>query len=120
MERDDSKRLNEVGKILTGLLVVLVLALPIFNLASQYFIHDRSREYIALDYGQNILNSVEENAIIFTNGDNDTFPVWYAQAVFDPAATEYIPPTKINYKDISGKMYQQTTDPPEKTEVLIK
>ena len=107
------------GKILTGILIVLVLALPIFNLASQYFIHDRSREYIALDYGQNILNSVEENAIIFTNGDNDTFPVWYAQAVFDPAASEYIPPTKINYKDIDGKMYQQTTVTPKKNEVLI-
>ncbi len=107
------------GKILTGLLIVLVLALPVINLASQYFIHDRSREYIALDYGQNILNSVEEDAIIFTNGDNDTFPVWYAQAVFDPAAKEYIPPTKINYKDINGKMYQQTTVTPKKNEVLI-
>ncbi len=107
------------GKILSGLLIVIVLALPCINLASQYFIHDRSREYIALDYGQNILNSVEENAIIFTNGDNDTFPVWYAQAVFDPAAKEYIPPTKINNKDIYGKMYQQTSIPTEITEVLI-
>ncbi|MDP8204633.1 MAG: hypothetical protein P9L95_08900, partial [Candidatus Tenebribacter mawsonii] len=107
------------GKILTGLLIVIVLALPAINLASQYFIHDRSREYIALDYGQNILNSVEENAIIFTNGDNDTFPVWYAQAVFDPAAIEYIPPTKINNKDIYGKMYLQTTIPTKETKVLI-
>ena len=107
------------GKILAAVLIVLVLALPIINLASQYFIHDRSREYIALDYGQNILNSVEENAIIFTNGDNDTFPVWYAQAVFDPAAKEYIPPTKINNKDIFGKMYQQTTIPTKETEILI-
>ncbi|MCD6177636.1 MAG: membrane protein, partial [Candidatus Cloacimonetes bacterium] len=107
------------GKILTGLLIMLVLALPVINLASQYFIHDRSREYIALDYGQNILNSVEENAIIFTNGDNDTFPVWYAQAVFDPAAKEYIPSTKIDYKDINGKLYQQITTPTEKTEALI-
>jgi hypothetical protein len=107
------------GKILTGLLVVIVLAPPCINLASQYFIHDRSREYIALDYGQNILNSVEENAIIFTNGDNDTFPVWYAQAVFDPAANEYIPPKKNNYKDINGNMYHQTTIPTEKTKVLI-
>ncbi|MEA2097126.1 MAG: DUF2723 domain-containing protein [Candidatus Cloacimonadota bacterium] len=106
-------------KILTGLLILIVLALPCINLASQYFIHNRSREYIALDYGQNILNSVEENAIIFTNGDNDTFPVWYAQAVFDPAAKEYIPPTKINNKDIFGKMYQQTSIPTEITEVLI-
>ncbi len=107
------------GKILTGLIILIVLALPCLNLASQYFIHDRSREYVALDYGQNILNSVEENAIIFTNGDNDTFPVWYAQAVHDPAAMEYIPPTNIDTKDIDGKMYQQTIDPSGKTEKLI-
>jgi tetratricopeptide (TPR) repeat protein len=58
--------------------------LPALNLASMYHIHDRSREFSAGDYGQNFLNSVEENAIIFTNGDNDTFPLWYAQAVRDP------------------------------------
>jgi len=80
---------------IAGLLVGLILlGLPFFNLASQYFIHDRSREYIALGYGQNILNSVEENAIIFTNGDNDTFPVWYAQAVYDPMAEEFLHPSK--------------------------
>lgn len=73
--------------------IILALALPLFNLASQFHVHDRSREYIALGYGQNILNSLEENAIVFTNGDNDTFPVWYAQAVYDPAAWEYIHPS---------------------------
>jgi hypothetical protein len=49
---------------------------------------------LALDYGQNILNSLEENAIIFTNGDNDTFPVWYAQAVKDINAHEFLWPAK--------------------------
>ena len=107
------------NKILKVLLLIIVLALPIINLASQYFIHDRSREYVALDYGQNILNSVEENAIIFTNGDNDTFPVWYAQAVFDPAAKEYIPPTSKTVKDINGKLYEQTIAPTKKTKKLI-
>lgn len=105
--------------VLTGLLIIVVLALPCINLASQYFIHDRSREYIALDYGQNILNSVEENAIIFTNGDNDTFPVWYAQAVFDPAAQEYIQPSKKFNRDELAKMYKQTIIPTQKTEKLI-
>ena len=73
----------------TKIAVVALLALlPLLNLVSQYKVHDRSQEYIALDYGVNFLNSLEENAIIFTNGDNDTFPLWYAQAVQDPHAKE--------------------------------
>ena len=43
--------------------------------------HDRSGRYTARDFGMNYLNSLDENAIIFTNGDNDTFPLWYAQEV---------------------------------------
>ena len=76
--------------ILTG----LILLLPLINLASQYNVHDRSKEYMAVDYGMNFLNSLEENAIIFTNGDNDTFPLWYCQAVFDPAVSELMHPAR--------------------------
>ena len=108
------------SKLLSYIILVLVLALPMINLTSQYYIHDRSKEYVALDYGQNILNSVEKNAIIFTNGDNDTFPVWYAQAVYDPAATEYIPPSKIQDDTISLENTQTMLYPTEKTKELIK
>lgn len=76
--------------IVTGIMLIL----PLINLASQYKVHDRSNEYMAVDYGMNFLNSVEENAIIFTNGDNDTFPLWYCQAVYDPAVKENIYPAK--------------------------
>lgn len=43
--------------------------------------HDRSNRYVARDFGQNYLSTVQEegNPIIFTNGDNDTFPLWYNQ-----------------------------------------
>ncbi len=43
--------------------------------------HDRSHRTIARDIAYNYLNTVGENGIIFTNGDNDTFPLWYAQEV---------------------------------------
>lgn len=69
-------------------IAAVMIALALGNMASQYKVHDRSKEYIALDYGVNFLNSLEENAIIFTNGDNDTFPLWYAQAVADPHADQ--------------------------------
>ena len=43
--------------------------------------HDRSDRYTARDFGANYLNSCEKDGIIFTNGDNDTFPLWYNQEV---------------------------------------
>ena len=43
--------------------------------------HDRSNRYLGISFAQNYLNSCEENAILFTNGDNDTYPLWYAQNV---------------------------------------
>jgi len=80
-------------------LAAVILLLPMVNFMSQYYEHDRSREFIALDYGQNFLNSLEENAIIFTNGDNDTFPIWYAQAVADPYAKDYMHKARDVYPD---------------------
>lgn len=43
--------------------------------------HDRSGRYAMRDYAINYLNSLEPNAIVFCNGDNDTFPLWYVQEV---------------------------------------
>jgi hypothetical protein len=91
--------LKEQRKRILPLVAVILISLPIINFASQYFIHDRSKEFVALDYGLNFLNSLEENAIIFTHGDNDTFPLWYAQAVADPYSFENSYPAKDVYPD---------------------
>ena len=60
---------------------VLCLCVPLQMVSQTWDDHDRSGRYIARDFGMNYLSSVEPNAIIFTNGDNDTFPLWYAQEV---------------------------------------
>lgn len=60
---------------------VIFLAVPAWMLIQNWPSHDRSEQFVARDYAYNLLNSVDLNAIIFTNGDNDTFPLWYLQEV---------------------------------------
>ncbi len=63
-------------------IVVGALALVPVNMAvGGWKFHDRSGNYMPFDYAYNILQSVEKDAILFTNGDNDTFSVWYMQDV---------------------------------------
>ncbi|MCF8295641.1 MAG: DUF2723 domain-containing protein [Bacteroidales bacterium] len=61
-----------------GLFLILV---PGIMLAQNYDDHNRSGRYYARDLARNFLNSCEKNALIFTYGDNDTFPLWYIQEV---------------------------------------
>ncbi len=61
--------------------MVIAILMPFHTLKANYFTHDRSRNYIPWDYAYNILNSVDGNGIVFTNGDNDTFPLWCLQEV---------------------------------------
>ena len=61
--------------------VVGVFAAPYLMGSEGWDDHDRSGRYAAKDYGVNYLESCAENAILFTQGDNDTYPLWYAQEV---------------------------------------
>lgn len=66
---------------LAALITILCLGVPTLVLAENYDDHNRSGRSLASDFGSNYLESCEENGIIFCNGDNDTFPLWYAQEV---------------------------------------
>lgn len=60
---------------------IACLCVPLLMAQQNWDDHDRSFRNTARDYAKNYLNSCAKNAIIFTNGDNDTFPLWYAQEV---------------------------------------
>ena len=61
--------------------IVVSAAVPAIMVSEEWDDHDRSGLYTARDFATNYLNSCEKNAILFTNGDNDTFPLWYVQEV---------------------------------------
>jgi len=60
---------------------VCLLAVPVLLATQNWDDHDRSGRYTAHDFAYNYLIGLDKNALIFTNGDNDTFPLWYIQEV---------------------------------------
>ena len=60
---------------------LLFLGVPALMAAENWDDHDRSNRYTAVEMAKNYLNSVGPNGILVTHGDNDTFPLWYAQEV---------------------------------------
>ena len=71
------------GIAISAIVAVITLLVPIQMASQTWDDHDRSNRYTCRDFGQNYLMSLQEkgNPIIFTNGDNDTFPLWYNQEV---------------------------------------
>ena len=71
------KKHDTMGAVMSG----LCLLVPVQMASQTWDDHDRSGRYTCRDFGQNYLMSLDEGKapIIFTNGDNDTFPLWYCQ-----------------------------------------
>ncbi|MBQ3657663.1 MAG: DUF2723 domain-containing protein [Bacteroidales bacterium] len=75
------KYLNKNIIATSGAVLLSCFIGPVILAAENWDDHDRSGRYTARDFAKNYLESCAPNAILFTNGDNDTFPLWYAQEV---------------------------------------
>jgi hypothetical protein len=80
--------LRDVAQLATGrrravaaLGGALLLVTPVSQVAANWPAHDASRRHFAHDFAANLLEGLPRDAILFTAGDNDTFPLWYLQAV---------------------------------------
>ena len=76
-----SRKMKKENMIVAAVVSIACLLVPIQMASQTWDDHDRSDRYCCRDFGQNYLMTLQEkgNPIIFTNGDNDTFPLWYNQ-----------------------------------------
>ena len=84
-----------------GITAVCLVLVPGIMAVENWDDHDRSGKYPARDFAANYLNSCAPNAVLITNGDNDTFPLWYAQEV-EGIRTDI---RVVNYMLSSGDWY---------------
>ena len=80
LDRKDSQK-PAAGVAASAVIVALTLLVPVQMASENWDDHDRSNRYTAVEMAKNYLNSVGQNGILVTHGDNDTFPLWYAQEV---------------------------------------
>ena len=81
LARDYIKK-SSISSVATYAILGLGILFIPFNMArTNWFTHDRSKNWVPWDFAYNLLQSCAPEAILFTNGDNDTFPLWYLQDV---------------------------------------
>src|SRR5262249_53438972 len=74
-------RTESAKRMATGATAALMLIQPMLLMKNLWFTHDRSANYVAHDYAYNMLVPLADSSFVVTNGDNDTFPLWYMQQV---------------------------------------
>jgi hypothetical protein len=77
-----SDKNRTVGTLLAPLALVLFFVSPALPLSQNYHLRDRSKNWLPFEYAYNLLMSCAPNSVLFTNGDNDTFPVWAVQEAY--------------------------------------
>ena len=78
---DIIKNISKEKKMAEVLASIIGLTIPVLMASENWDDHDRSNRYFSVDAAKNYLSSVAPNGIIYTGGDNDTFPLWYVQEV---------------------------------------
>ena len=77
-----SSKDGAVRKTAAPICAILLLVSPVIPAVTNYNLNNRSGDWVPYDYAYNLLNSCAPNGIIFTNGDNDTFPLWALQEAY--------------------------------------
>jgi len=73
--------LTAAGLFIIAPFIPIVVSAKHNDESDRFFVHDRHKDFIPWEYAYNLLNSCDKGGIIFTNGDNDTFPLWFLQEV---------------------------------------
>lgn len=99
---------NKATQVAAAVATLLGLSVPAVLAQQNWDDHDRSDRYTCRDFGANYLLSLAPNSIIFTNGDNDTFPLWYNQEVEGVGEDERV--ANLSYLQMGWYVSQMAKD----------